>query len=83
MNEYEEVKKEIKQIRELLQGPDWDREDRGLMGEIHDIKVALWGHPGRPNGLVGMVKEGRVIWRTIGVGVAVTVIGAAVVRFLL
>jgi len=74
---------ELRQIRELLQGKPYDREDRGLIGEVHDIKVALYGPPDRPNGIVGMIKEMRVTTRSIIVGFILAGGGVLVQKFLL
>ena len=85
MNEeerYAEVKEELHQLRILLQGDPLDRNDGGVIGDVKEIKQAMWGPPNRPNGLVGMVREMRVTTRTIIVGLVIAGCGVLLQQWL-
>lgn len=72
---------DIRLIKDALWGDPRDRSDQGVVGDIRAINSAIYGPPEKRNGMMGMLKEGRIIWRTFAVGVAVTVIGAVVVKY--
>jgi hypothetical protein len=73
------------EVLQTLRGDKFsnDPEEQGLVGRVNLIFWTLWGAPNKPNGLVGIIKEGRVIWRTIAVGVVVTVVGGILLRYAL
>lgn len=78
----EAIQRDVAAQRKLLEGEPYDRDDQGLVGDMREVKQALWGPPGRPNGIVGTVKEIRVTTRTMIVGLIVTGVGVFVQQML-
>ena len=78
----DDLKKRLDQILVLIRGNEFDEESRrrSIIGRLEAIETALWGPPDHPNGIWGMIREGRVIWRSIAVGITITVGGAIILQ---
>lgn len=80
--EYEELRGEVQEVLRLIAGDPFDTARPSVFSRLQTIEEAMWGPKGRPNGMVGSIKEMRLTTRTTAAGVFITVGGAVVLRLL-
>jgi len=80
--QYEELRADVAELKRIIAGDPRDPRAESVYSRLSNIETALWGPPDHPNGIWGMVREGRVLGRTLVVGFFVSVGGAIVLKVL-
>jgi hypothetical protein len=78
--EMEHIRQELRDLKKIIAGDPYDREDRGILGDIQMIRQAIFGTKEAPGGMLSQLAEIRVTTRTIIVGLVVTVGGGLALR---